>query len=144
MLLLTVLSLAPAVLMMTTCFIRIVIVLGLLRQALGTQQLPPTQVITSIALFMTLLIMTPVWKQVYDDAIKPYTDPTVEMSLEDAWTNAITPIRQFMIIQIKDKDNLADIELFYEHLPIDEQEWPEYEEDIPLQVLLPGLHAGRT
>jgi len=142
MLLLTVLSLAPAVLMMTTCFIRIVIVLGLLRQALGTQQLPPTQVITSIALFMTLLIMTPVWKQVYDDAIKPYTDPTVEMSLEDAWTNAITPIRQFMIIQIKDKDNLADIELFYEHLPIDEQEWPEYEEDIPLQVLLPAFMLG--
>ncbi len=65
---------APAVLLMTTCFVRIMVVLGLLRQAMGTQSLPPSQVITSIALFMTLLVMTPVWKQVYDTAIKPYTD----------------------------------------------------------------------
>ena len=61
MLMLTVLSLAPAVLIMTTCFVRIIVVLGLLRQAMGTQQLPPSQVITSIALFLTLLVMTPVW-----------------------------------------------------------------------------------
>ena len=74
MLLLTVLSLAPAVLLMTTCFVRIVVVLGLLRQAIGTQQLPPSQVITALALFLTLLVMTPVWKQVYDEAIVPYTE----------------------------------------------------------------------
>lgn len=74
MLLLTVLSLAPAVLLMTTCFVRIIVVLGLLRQAIGTQQLPPSQVITAMALFISLLIMTPVWKQVYNDAIVPYTD----------------------------------------------------------------------
>ena len=61
MLLLTVVSLAPAILLMTTSFVRIIVVLGLLRQALGTQQLPPSQVITSIALFMTLLLMAPVW-----------------------------------------------------------------------------------
>ena len=61
MVLLTVVSLAPAALMMTTCFVRIAVVLGLLRQALGTQQLPPNQVMTSIALFMTLLVMSPVW-----------------------------------------------------------------------------------
>ena len=66
LLLLTVLSLAPAILLMTTCFVRIIVVLGLLRQAIGTQQLPPSQVITALALFMTLLIMTPVWKQTYD------------------------------------------------------------------------------
>ena len=63
-LLLSVISLAPALLMMTTCFVRIVVVLGLLRQALGTQQLPPSQVITSIAMFMTLLVMSPVWTKV--------------------------------------------------------------------------------
>ena len=78
MLLLTVVSLAPAILLMTTSFVRIIVVLGLLRQALGTQQLPPSQVITSIALFMTLLLMTPVWTQVYDDAIKPYTEKQIE------------------------------------------------------------------
>ena len=70
MVLLTVLSLAPAVLLMTTSFVRIVVVLGLLKQALGTQQLPPSQVLTSIALFMTILIMTPAWTEVYEDAIK--------------------------------------------------------------------------
>ena len=75
MLLLTVLSLAPAILLMTTCYVRIIIVLGLLRQAIGLQSLPPSQVMTSIALFMTLFVMTPVWTRVYDDAIKPYTDP---------------------------------------------------------------------
>ncbi len=85
MLLLTVLSLAPAVLLMTTCYVRIIIVLGLLRQAIGLQSLPPSQVMTSIALFMTLFVMTPVWTEVYDDAIEPYTDPNVEMSLEEAY-----------------------------------------------------------
>jgi flagellar biosynthesis protein FliP len=62
MLLLTVVSLAPAILLMTTCFVRIIVVLGLLRQALGTQQLPPSQVITAIALFMTVALMAPVWQ----------------------------------------------------------------------------------
>ena len=83
MLLLTVISLAPALLLMTTSFIRILVVLGLLRQALGTQQLPPSQVITSIALFMTILLMTPVWTEVYDEAVKPYTEKqiTLERSL---------------------------------------------------------------
>ena len=89
MLLLTVLSLAPAVLLMTTCFVRIIVVLSLLRQAVGTQQLPPSQVITSLALFMTLLIMSPVWKQVYDQAIVPYTHQ--QITLEQAWTAGVQP-----------------------------------------------------
>ena len=71
MLLLTVISLAPSVLLMTTCFVRILVVFGLLRQALGTQQLPPSQVLTSISLFLTLLVMMPVWKQVYDRGSGP-------------------------------------------------------------------------
>src|SRR5688572_29028578 len=99
MLLLTVVSLAPAILLMTTCFVRIIVVLGLLRQALGTQQLPPSQVITSIALFLTLLLMTPVWKKVYDDAIVPYTERKI--SLEEAWTAGAAPIRRFMSEQIE-------------------------------------------
>ena len=71
MLLLAVVSLAPAALLMTTCYVRIVVVLSLLRQALGTQNLPPTQVITTLALFLTLLVMSPVWKQVYDESVVP-------------------------------------------------------------------------
>src|SRR6188474_1635852 len=80
MLLLTVLSLAPAILLMTTSFIRIVVVLGLLRQAIGAQQLPPSQVITTLALFMTLMVMGPTWTETYNQSIRPYsrgeiTDP---------------------------------------------------------------------
>src|SRR5438045_5677249 len=73
MLLLTVLSLAPAILLMTTSFVRIVVVLGLLRQAIGTQQLPPSQVLTTLAMFMTLLIMGPTWTEVYNHSIRPYS-----------------------------------------------------------------------
>ena len=135
MLLLTVLSLAPAVLLMTTCFVRIVVVLGLLRQAIGTQQLPPSQVITAMALFMTLLIMTPVWTEVYHEAIVPYTEQ--RMDLEQAWTTGVEPIRRFMMLQIERTDNSADVWLFMDYLP-DYQTTENYE-DVPLQALLPAF-----
>jgi len=139
MLLLTVLSLAPAVLLMTTCFVRIVVVLGLLRQAIGTQQLPPSQVITSMALFLTLLIMAPAWKQVYDEAIRPYTNH--EISLEEAWTAGVVPIRRFMILQIERCGNAEDVYLFMSYLPNPPE--PDDEgiaaDDVPLQVLLPAF-----
>ncbi len=140
MLLLTVLSLAPAVLLMTTSFVRIVVVLGLLRQALGTQQLPPSQVITSIALFMTFLIMAPVWNDVYNDAIQPYTDPASEMTLEEAFNIGVQPIKRFMTRQIKITENSDDIWLFYQYLPAEEQSNPPQDyEDVPLKVLLPAF-----
>ena len=138
MLLLTVLSLAPALLLMTTCFVRIIVVMGLLRQALGTQQLPPSQVVTSIALFMTLLVMTPVWTQVYNDAIKPYSDPQSNMSLEDAWNAGVKPIRDFMSKQIDIAGNSDDVWLFYEYLPPDTPT-PQTYDDVPLTVLLPAF-----
>lgn len=138
MLLLTVLSLAPAILLMTTSFIRIVVVLGLLRQALGTQQLPPSQVITSIALFMTLVIMTPVWKQAYDDAIVPYSDPNIEMSLAEAWQKGIHPVRQFMSRQIEVAGNSDDVRLFYEYVA-SEEPLPETYDEVPLQALVPAF-----
>jgi flagellar biosynthetic protein FliP len=136
MLLLTVISLAPAILLMTTCFVRIVVVLGLLRQALGTQQLPPSQVITSIALFLSLLIMTPVWKQVYDDAIEPYTKK--QITLEEAWQAGVRPVRQFMSHQIERTGNHEDVWMFYRYLP-EGTPAPEYYDDVPLQVLLPAF-----
>ncbi len=134
MLMLTVLSLAPAVLMMTTCFVRIIVVLGLLRQALGTQQLPPSQVITTLALFITLLVMTPVWKEVYHTAIAPYTNH--EISIDEAWETGQIPIRRFMSMQIEMAGNAADVYMFLERMP-DPPEVNGYE-DVPLAVLLPA------
>lgn len=137
MLLLTVLSLAPALLLMTTSFVRIVVVLGLLRQALGTQQLPPSQVITSLALFMTLLVMAPVWKEVYDSAIGPYTDPRSSMTLQEAWERGSLPVKRFMARQIRAADNVENIYMFYRYLPPDTPA-PQTSDDVPLTVLLPA------
>ncbi|HCK41930.1 MAG TPA: flagellar biosynthetic protein FliP, partial [Planctomycetaceae bacterium] len=148
MLMLTVVSLAPAILLMTTSFVRILVVMGLLRQALGTQQLPPSQVITSISLFMTILLMTPVWTQVYDEGIKPYTEK--QIGIEEAWQNGTLPMRKFMAAQIDRTENQDDVYLFLKYMPeeIDPEtgELPDYvyygatsaEKDVPLQALLPA------
>ena len=136
LLLLGVVSLAPAILMMTTCFVRIVIVLGLLRQALGTAQLPSNQVITSIALFLTLLVMSPVWTRVYHDAIKPYS--ARQITLEQAWDAGIKPVRHFMSAQIDRTGNSNDVWMFYKYLPKDTPA-PKSYDDVPLQALLPAF-----
>ncbi|QDV65711.1 Flagellar biosynthetic protein FliP precursor [Crateriforma conspicua] len=138
LLLLTVLSLAPAVLLMTTCYVRIVIVLGLLRQAIGLQSLPPSQVMTSVALFMTLFVMTPVWNEVYDDAIKPYTDPEIEMSLTEAFEAGALPIRRFMARQIDQAENHEDVLLFLNYMDPDGPV-PSGFEDVPIRVMLPAF-----
>ena len=151
LLVLTVISLAPAVLLMTTSFVRVVVVLGLLRQAIGTQQLPPSQVITSITLFITLLIMAPVWKEAYEQGVVPYTDR--EIGLEEAFTRTAAPIRRFMADQIQRTGNDEDVWLFLRRVPqpVDattgrpiEVEYVYYgaqgdEREVPLQVLLPAF-----
>lgn len=137
-LLLTVLSLAPAILIMTTSFVRIVVVLGLLRQALGTQQLPPSQVLTSLALFMTLLVMTPVWKEVYDTAISPYTNSEEGISLEEAWEAGVKPVRRFMSRQIAAAGNHDDVHMFMKYMP-PETPTPKSFDEVPLQVLIPAF-----
>jgi len=134
-LLLTVLSMAPAVLLMTTSFVRIVIVLGLLRQALGTQQLPSTQVITSISMFLTLLIMAPVWKQSYDEGIEPYVRRQID--LEQAWEASVLPVRRFMSDQIERTGNSDDIWLFLQYMP--NEPTPESYDEVPLAALLPAF-----
>ncbi|HTQ40949.1 MAG TPA: flagellar type III secretion system pore protein FliP [Pirellulales bacterium] len=136
MLLMTVLSLAPAIMLMTTCFVRILVVLGLLRQALGTQQLPPTQVLTAASLFLTLIIMWPVWKQTYEEGIVPYTNHT--LSMEDAWQRGVQPIRDFMSKQIDRCGNSADVWMFYKYLPQSTTE-PKSYADVPLAALLPAF-----
>jgi flagellar biosynthesis protein FliP len=148
MLLLTVVSLAPAILLMTTGFVRIIVVLGLLRQALGTQQLPPSQVITSIALFMTLLLMAPVWSETYEKGIRPYTNS--EISLDVAFQRGVSPVRKFMAHQIQVTKNDDDVYLFMRYMPEAKDaagstpnyvwyEPAEGETEVPLLALLPGF-----
>ena len=137
---LSVLSLAPAILLMTTSFVRISVVLALLRQAIGTQMLPSNQVVTSLALFMTVLIMSPTWKQVYRDGILPYTEE--QMPAVTAWQNGIAPVRTFMSQQIQRAGNGADVYLFYDHLVATgdaQTTMPETYDDIPLEALLPAF-----
>lgn len=112
--LLTVLSLAPAILIMMTSFTRIIIVLSLLRQALGTQQLPPNQILVGLALFMTFLIMGPTWQRVNNDALQPYMNGTLDQPT--ALQRAQTPLRQFMINQIQVSGNEADVLLFIDYM----------------------------
>lgn len=130
------LSLAPALLLMTTCYVRLVVVLSLLRQALGSQQLPPNQVTTALAMFLTALIMWPIWTKVHDDAIQPYTDPEISMSPEEAWEAGIAPIREFMSAQIGGAGNIDDVKLFLNYLNISDAETLA---DVPLQALLPAF-----
>ena len=132
--LLTVLSLAPAILLMMTSFTRIIIVLALLRQALGTQQLPPNQVLIGLAMFMTFLIMGPTWQRVNDDALRPYMNG--EMDQRTALAKAQVPVREFMIKQIVASNNDEDVDLFSEaaHLP-KAQKW----DDVTTMTLIPAF-----
>jgi flagellar biosynthesis protein FliP len=116
--LLTVLSLAPAILIMMTSFTRIIIVLSLLRQALGTQQLPPNQVLIGLSMFMTFLVMAPTWQRVNSEALQPYMDGS--MPQRDALALAQVPVREFMLGQIVKSGNEEDIYLFHEFAQNDE------------------------
>jgi len=151
--LLTVLSLAPSILMMTTCFIRFVIVFGLLRQALGTQQSPPNQVIVSLCLFLTLMVMAPVWQEAYDSGISPYINnqPLAmqqpgESREERAFINASKPLRSFMVDQIENTNNTDSVWLFVEFQrpkagtsAAENYKPPENYDDLSLSVLLPAF-----
>ena len=111
--LMTVLTLVPSILMMTTCFTRILVVLSLLRQAMATPQLPPSQVLLGLALFMTVLVMAPTWGRINRDALEPYLNN--EMSQRAAGERALSHIRLFMFRQIERSNNHEDIYLFVEY-----------------------------
>jgi flagellar biosynthetic protein FliP len=108
--LLTVLSLAPAILIMMTSFTRIVIVMSLLRQALGAQQLPPNQILIGLSLFMTFLVMRPTWEKVNATALQPYLNGTMEQ--REALDRAQQPLRDFMFKQIDKSNNWEDVYMF--------------------------------
>lgn len=138
MLLLTAISLAPAILVMTTSFVRIIVVMGLLRQAIGAQQIPPSQVMTSLALFMTALVMAPVWTQAYREGIEPYVNEKI--TLDEAWNRGVGPIRKFMSRQIEAAGNSDDVWMLYEYASESEhQAEPETYDDVPLHVLAPAF-----
>ena len=109
--LLTILTLAPSILIMTTSFARIIIVLSFLRQAMGTQQTPPTQVLIGLGLFLTLFVMGPTWSEINENALQPYLNE--EISQMDALKLAEAPLKSFMLAQTREKDlslfvNLGD------------------------------------
>ncbi|MBR0238565.1 MAG: flagellar type III secretion system pore protein FliP [Thermoguttaceae bacterium] len=135
-----VLTLAPALIVMTTSFVRIVVVLGLLRQALGIQNLPPQQVITGLALFITFFVMYPVGNAIYNDALKPYEEGKITVT--DAWDIGVKPLRQFMSNQIQKAGNDADVWLFWRadpNAPTGAAAQNLTYDDVPLHVLVPAF-----
>jgi flagellar biosynthetic protein FliP len=125
--LLTVLSLAPAIVVMMTSFTRLAIVFSLVRHALGTQQMPPNQILVGLALLLTFFLMSPVYTQINREALQPYLSE--EISQEEAVDRALKPIRQFMFKQTRKKD----ISLF---LDISKSEKPRNYDEIPTVILL--------
>ncbi|KLV28316.1 flagellar biosynthetic protein FliP [Niallia circulans] len=130
LLLLTVLSLAPSIIILLTSFTRIVIVLSFVRTALATQQMPPNQVIVGLALFLTFFIMAPTFQEVNDKALTPLFNE--EITLEEAYDNASLPLKEFMSKHTRQKD----LALF---LNYSKAETPESIEDIPLTTLVPAF-----
>ncbi len=129
-LLLTVLSLAPSIVIMLTSFTRIVVVLSLLRNALATQRMPPNQIIVGLALFLTLFIMSPVFGQINEEAFQPYL--AEEIGEEEALDLALQPLREFMFDQVSDRDLALFIEIAGE-------ERPSNQEEVPTLVLVPAF-----
>jgi flagellar biosynthetic protein FliP len=113
LLLMSVLTLAPSILLMTTCFTRIVIVMSLLRQALGASQLPPNQILIGLSLFMTFLVMGPTWSRINTEAVQPYTHEVPGMTQSKAFDIGVGIMREFMIKQIKGANNEDDVYLFH-------------------------------
>lgn len=130
MLLLTVLSLAPSILILMTSFARIVIILSFVRTALATQQMPPNQVIVGLALFLTFFIMAPTFQEVNEKALTPLFDE--DITLEEAYENASGPFKEFMSKHTRQKD----LELFLRYT---EAERPESIDDISLTVMVPAF-----
>jgi flagellar biosynthetic protein FliP len=116
--LLTVITLVPSIMLMTTCFVRIIVVLGLLRQALGTQQLPPPQVILGLSLFMTLLVMAPTIDRVNTEAIAPFRAGLIR-DYDTLWDRARQPVRDFMFDQIEATGNWSSVYMVLNYRGID-------------------------
>jgi len=135
----TILTVAPSIVLMMTSFVRMVVVLALLRQALGTQQLPPSQVVIGLALFMTLLAMAPTWEHIRSEAVDPYLDG--RLGQLDALAVANRELRGFMLAQIEAAGNEQDVYMLYEYAT--QRPLPEDQElkksDVPMTALIPAF-----
>jgi flagellar biosynthetic protein FliP len=127
--LLTILTLAPSILILTTSFARIIIVLSFLRQAMGTQQTPPTQILIGLGLFLTLFVMGPTWTEINEKALQPFLNE--EISQTDALKKAEMPLKEFMLRQTREKDLSLFIEISGEN--------PTTNEDIDIRSLIPAF-----
>jgi flagellar biosynthetic protein FliP len=130
LILLTVLSLAPAMLVMMTSFTRLIVVFSFLRHALGTNQMPPNQLLIGLALFLTFFIMTPVWQTINEKALTPYKEKKISQA--QALEEAVKPVRKFMFKQTREKD----LALFIQMAKMSR---PKNQEEIPTTVLLPAF-----
>ena len=130
LLLMTVLSLVPAILMMVTSFIRIAIVLSFARSAIGMQQMPPNQILLGLSLFLTVFVMAPIWTTINENALQPYLDN--QMSLDDAMTRGSQPLREFMLKQTRERD----LGLF---VALGKLPQPNTPDDLPTYVLIPSF-----
>jgi flagellar biosynthetic protein FliP len=128
--LITILSIAPTILIMLTSFTRMVVVFSFLRHAMGTQQMPPNQVIVSLSLFLTFFVMTPVWQEINDNALKPFL--AKEISYETALDRAAEPLKTFMLRQTRKKD-LALL------MKVSKIKKPTGVSDVPLTTLIPSF-----
>lgn len=144
----TILGLVPSILMMTTCFVRFAVVLGLLRQALGTPQALPNQILTALAIFLTFLVMAPVWQRSYDEGIRPYTQPAAgESPLDEAtaFQRSAAPLRDFMAKQIDQAGNADAVWMLIDYQRPDPTsqaaaDWhePKSYDDVSLNILAPA------
>lgn len=128
--LVTILSLAPSILIMVTSFVRIVVVLSLLRTAMGVQQSPPNSVIISLAMFLTAFVMAPVFETAYETGIEPLMNEEIDMG--EAFTHSVKPFHAFMLTQVRDKD----LQLF---MDLSKTPSVEDQKDIPIQVVVPAF-----
>jgi flagellar biosynthetic protein FliP len=127
---LTVLTLAPAILLMLTSFTRIIVVLGFIQRAIGLQLSPPQQTIVSLALFLTLFTMYPTWNRIYESGLAPYLAREIDSS--QAWTETVTPLREFMFRYTRQEELSLMISMA-------NLERPEAPENVPTRVLIPAF-----
>ncbi len=138
LILLTVLTLAPAILVMCTSFTRIIVVLALLRQAIGTQNLPPSQVVVGLAVLMTFLVMGPTFQKINEDAIQPLSNNTIDQV--EAWSRAKKPLRDFMFAQIDHAGNWDDVYMILSYRGIDTSDPSKLTEgDVDMIALVPAF-----
>ncbi len=127
---LTILSVAPAILLMTTCFTRIVIVLGFVRQAMGTQNMPPTQVILGLSLFLSFFVMSPTINRINEEALQPYLNEQLDQPA--ALEKAVAPMRDFMFSQVREAELSLLAEITLDGEPLEPK-------DIPTMTLIPAF-----